>query len=202
MRTRVAAASVGALLCLLTVACESPARRLGRIGLHRVCVVEPSNDTRYPQAASRFADCVASELSRLTRGTNVVVISRGRLPGLQEKNAMRQGAIPLETLVEARRRFRADALLVGSIDRYNPYWKPSVGVKLKLIDTAEGGTLWQLAREWDAGSPHGKGQIEDYYEDNRERGECRFGPDIFMVSPRHFLLFVANCIARDMLENI
>lgn len=202
MKAKRAATATLALLCLFVEACQSPPRRLGRIGLHRVCVVTPWNETKYPEESSRFADCLASELSRLTAGTNVVVATRHRLPGLDRQNAMVHGSIPLETLVEARKRFRADALLVGSFERYNPYWEPSVGVQLKLVDTADGATLWQLAREWDAGSPHTKQQIEQYYEANRERGECRFGPDIFVVSPKHFLLFVSNCIARDMLENL
>jgi len=202
MKMRSAAAVTAALLCLLTVACESQPTRLSRIGLHRVCVVPPWNETQYPKGADRFADCLVSELSRLTAGTNIVVASRNNVPGLDNKNAMLHGSIPLDTLVEARKRYRADALLVGSFDRYNPYWEPSVGVQLKLINTGKGKTLWQVAREWDAGSPRTKRQIEQYYEENRERGECRFGPDIFVVSPKHFLLFVSNCIARDMLDNI
>lgn len=202
MRIGLPISLIAVLASVLLAGCSTAPPRPVRIGPGRVCIIRMRDDSRHPGTGSQIADLLAGELSRLTTATEVVVAGAAVLQGDGETESFLRGRVPLDALVEARRRYGADAVLVGCVRRFHPYWKPSIGLQLKLIDTANGRVQWRLSCEWNAGNPAVQDEIERYCKANRGRDECRFGPDLFVVSPRYFLLFVANSAVRDMVRSL
>lgn len=170
------------------------------IRYRRVAIVEFHNRTPYTRAAAVLTDQLRQKLAEWTTGTDVIVLPPGALPGLQDP--FLEGRIPLDALVEARRRHLVDALIVGSVDEHNPYWKPSVHVTLKVIDTSTAAIPFQLSEGWDANRRKDSDAIEAYYRRNKGRDDCRFGPDLFVTSPTYFLRFVADGIAQRLVAGL
>ena len=204
MQTRRIAVAVA--VCLLATACQTiretvvpapeppPVRRA--IGYRRVAVVEFYNRTPYGQPAQLFTQQLREKLAEWTTSTDVVVIDQASLPGLEDP--FRGGRIPLSALVAARERYLADALIIGSVDAHNPYWKPSVHISLKMVDTATAAMPVELSEGWDANRQSDREQIESYYRRNRDYDDCRFGPELFVTSPSYFLRFVADSVAQRL----
>ncbi len=167
----------------------------------RVCLVEFADRTQYSGTGKRFTDLLARQIVQISGDVEVVVAPAGALTELIGRDPIREGRVPLKALIEAQNLYGADALVVGSVDAHNPYWSPSVRVSLKVIDVSDGTVTFQSSEGWDAGSSRVQRDIMSYYKRNRYKDECRFGPDVFTVSPRYFLLFVADSVAHRMLTS-
>jgi hypothetical protein len=112
------------------------------------------------------------------------------------------GQMPLEVLVAARRRHQAGVVVVGSLGAVHPYRPLSVTISLKAVDTSGGQVLAALTDEWNAGDRSVRADVESYYLANQEREECRFGPELFLNSPRYFLRFVADQAAERIASSL
>ena len=197
------------LACLLVTGCETFEMAVMRppeppmvrrdIGYRRVAVVEFYNRTSYEQP-ERFAEQLREKLAHWTPNTDVVLIRRDDLPGLEDP--FRGGRIPLGALVAARERYLADAVILGSIDEHSPYWKPSVHISLKVVDTATAAIPFQLSDGWDANRQTDRDLIDSYYRRNRDCDDCHFGPELFVTSPSYFLRFVADSVAQRIVTTL
>jgi len=197
-RTAALTAALGALACLL-VGCGAPQERRPThpapraIGQRRVAVVGFVDRTAYSGTADRFTRALRDKLAERVAGADVIVVPSDVMgSGLDPFEA---GAISVDALVRARTTYMADALVVGAIDAHNPYYPPSVHLSVKVLDTASAAVLFELAQEWDSGREDVRETIDAYYRQNIGSDECRFGPDLFLISPRYFLRFVAGAVA-------
>jgi hypothetical protein len=192
--------SAVAVLLLFMAGCQyvnpqQPAQPVA-IGFRRVAIVEFFNRTAYEEPARQFAAALREKLAERTLSTDVVLIPRSALPSMGDPFVA--GRLPLEVLVQVRNKYLADAVIIGSVDQHNPYWKPSVHITLKVIDTATARFPFELSEGWDAGEARVRDEIEDYYRRNYGEDDCRFGPELFVLSPRYFLRFVADRTAERL----
>jgi hypothetical protein len=179
-------------------ACEP--RQPVQLRFRRVAIVPFANRTRYAQPAEQFTTYLREKLDEWTTGTDVIVIPADSLPGLNDP--LLDGKLPLEVLVEVRKRHLADAVVIGSVDDFNPYWKPSVHVTLKVVDTATACFPFELSQTWDANEQPVRDEIDAYYRRNVGQDDCRFGPNLFVTSPSYFLRFVADRVAEGFTASL
>ena len=192
------------LLCAGAGGCELMQRSAApipprSIPYHRVGVLQFEDRSRYSGTGDEFTNLLAQEMARLTISTDVVVIPRSALPKMSGRDPLAEGCIPLKVLTDVRERYRVQALVLGSLDDHNPYWKPFAHISVKIMDTGDAKVLCEFSDRWDAGCPRDEREIRAFYRRNRERDECRFGPDLFTISPRYFLMYVSNSVAHRML---
>ncbi len=197
-------ASAGAAL-LLAAGCsvlmpppQPPARLALRYG--RVAIAEFRNRTQYASATEEFAAVLREKLSQRAASTDVIVIPACDLPELGDP--FTGGRVPVSVLARIRREYLADALVIGSVDEHNPYWKPSVHLSVKVIDTGTGEVPFELSQSWDAGEQQARGAIDEYYRRNYGSDDCRFGPQLFVTSPHYFLRFVADRVADRLARTL
>lgn len=193
---------LGSLLILtLCAGCATSPRRAARrvIPPQRVVLVEFYNRTTYRDVGRHVTNALRQALAEKTEGTDFIVVPLQSLPQLGDP--FQGGRISLKALVTAREDYMADALVVGSVERYNPYQDLSVHLNVKLISTGRATVLAQFADTWATDSEATRRGIKEYYECHRTAPQGRFGPDLFLVSPRHFLQFVADHTAEKVLES-
>ncbi len=163
------------------------------IGPKRLLVLPFHDRSRYSayDYADDFTRALAEKLTDWTHTTDVVVaegMDLGTDPFLS-------GRMPLDVLVQARQEYLADAVVFGTLSELNPYRPLSVTVNIKIVETAEGATLFSHAERWDAAEHEVRRRVEAYHSRNPDAPDGRFGPDIMFNSPRYFLRFVADQIA-------
>ena len=189
------------LLGILAQGCSTaPPVREVDAPFNRIAIVNLADQPPYEGAGGQVASLLAEELPQFDPEVDTIVLGRDELDPESGGDYIRRGAVPLEVLTHVRERYRADALLVGRVSHFEPYWEPSVGVSLKVLDTANTSLISSVTGRWDSGTKQVRDKIKRYHERNRHRDECRFGPNIFTTSPRYFLLFVSHDIARDILH--
>jgi hypothetical protein len=192
----------GAVLAVAALGCADstsllfpvPAPQPRAIPYRRVAVVEFYDRTPYRTAGEHLTVQLAEKLANWTTATDFVIVPQSALPGLSDPFA--EGKIPLDVLVRLRRQYLADAAILGSVDDHNPYWKPSVHLTLKVIDTATATFPCELSETWDATDNQVAARIQAYYRRNRGSADCRYGPEVFVTSPSYFLRFVADDLAN------
>jgi hypothetical protein len=167
----------------------------------RIAVIEFEENTAYTGAGEKFSQALREKLARWTQETDVVHVPADRAPGMA--GALRAGAIPVEALEDIRRRFRADAVVLGAVDDEDPYAPGlSIHVTVKMLDRSHGRLVYEISRGWDTSSSSVLQDIQAYYEANRDTREASGGPHLFRIAPRYLRRYVADRIARDIADRI
>lgn len=203
--SRVTSALQALVLCALLAGCQTmgaasvpPPRPKKAIRYRRVAIVEFFDKSGYGGTAKLFTESLREKLAERTASTDVVAIPRSALPSLEDPFV--GGTISVDVLVKARRDYLADALVVGSVDSHHPYCPPSAHISLKVIDTATAAVPCEVSDGWDAGRQNVRSAIDSYYRRNIGSDDCRFGPDLFLISPRYFLKFLAATVADRLVS--
>jgi hypothetical protein len=166
----------------------------------RVAVVEFFDHSRYTGTAEQFTAALKDQLADVTTGSDFIVIKRSALRGFEDP--FTSGKLPVVSLAEARREYKADAVVIGTIDDHNPYPKPSIAISVKMIETAEATVVCEFSETWDANTARIERDIGVYYKENYGADDCRFGPDVFLISPRYFLKYAARRAAERILDEM
>ncbi len=197
----------GALAVVFAVAlsgCEvpyvdQPAKRSGPSGevpYRRIVIAGFFDKTARPETAAEFSAALREKLTERTSNTDVVIVPQSAFPALTDPFVT--GTLPVEVLVQARQEFLANLLVVGSVDAHSPYVPLSIHLSVKAIDTGTGQVPFELSTGWNAGDRPVKNAIAAFYQRNIGSDDCRFGPDVFQVSPSYFMRFVAAELADRM----
>jgi hypothetical protein len=194
-----------ALLCVLVAGCAIPQPPRPRpekvvIPYARVAVVEFADRSPYLGVGAQFTEALREKLAERTSGTDVVVVPRAAVFG--EEDPFVSGRISVDSLMRVRHDYLADAMLVGAVDDHNPYRPPSIHLSLKVVETAQGSVPFEVADGWDADDLHVRRDVDDYYRNHIGSDDCRFGPDIFLISPRYYMRFVADQVAGSITKRL
>jgi hypothetical protein len=191
-----------ALLWLALAGCTSSSARApspqprAALPYARVAVLEFADRGTYPGRAEQFTQALREKLAERTEGTDVIVVPCAAVFG--DEDPFTTGRIPVDALTRVRHDYLADALIVGSVDVINPYRPPSLQLNLKLIETAQGTVAYEVNNVWNAADSPVRAAIEAYYQRNIGKDDCRFGPDIFLLSPRYYMRFVADQVVSGI----
>jgi len=188
------------LLCLIVGGCcvpEPPPRVRRpdpkRIRYGRVAIIEFLDKSGYPDAARQLGQSLRDKLTERSKDADVFFLPRSAFPSLGDPFS--GGTIPVEVLVKARRDYRADALVLGSLDAHDPYPPPSAHVSLKVVDTATAAVPHERSSGWNGREEAVRDAVDRYYRTYVGSDDCRLGPNVFLVSPSYFLKFVAATLA-------
>ena len=187
-----------ALLCLALAGCATPApphAQKGSIPYARVAIIEFADHSPYPGTAQQFTEMLRDKLAERTDTTDVVVVPSTAFGG---EDPFTTGRISVDSLVKVRRDYLADAVIIGAVDGINPYRPPSMHLSMKLVETARGTVPFEVSDGWDAADGQVRKDIGAYYERNIGKDDCRLGPDIFLISPRYYMRFVADQVVSGM----
>jgi hypothetical protein len=205
MRTRYqrTMACVAALICLTSAGCmvpppPKPIAPQPRVALPyaRVAVVEFADHSPYPGMAEQFTQALREKLVERTDCTDVIVVPREAVVG--DDDPFESGRLAVEALTRVRRDYLADAVIIGCLDGIDFNRPPSLQVSLKMVETARGTVAYEVSDVWNAAESRVRRDIQDYYQRHIGQDDCRFGPDMFLDSPRYYMRFVADQIVWGM----
>lgn len=163
----------------------------------RIVIVEFADKREYEDMGERCARQVAETLSDVTTNVDTVVVSPGDIDMDDAGTALERGRISLDALRAASERYRGEALMLGEVTQFSPYSDFSMGMRVKIFSTSDATLDTSVSQKWSSDDPQFREHVEEYYERRRNSAECRFGPDLFLTSPRKFTTVVADKLVRD-----
>jgi hypothetical protein len=187
----------------------NPNKDLAAIG--RTALVELDNDSSYPQISTDVTEALFQALQK--KQIFGLIVVRQNDPawrslqldldtGSQTQNSAfeAQPTYTLEQLFVTRKTLKCNAILIGSITKYQPYPHMAIGLRLKLVDLKDGQLLWALEQIWDSADKKTEHRIKDYFQSQVRSGLAPLHERLMVVSSLKFIKFVAHEVGETLLR--
>jgi hypothetical protein len=172
----------------------TPNKDLMNIG--RVVLLELQNETSYPKVSSDITNELYDALQK--RQIFGLTVIRQSDPSWQNLQLGKFDDYSLEQLSAMHKSLKADAVLRGTVTRYEPFPHLVIGLRLELIDLADGQLLWGLEQIWDAADNNTQNRIKDYYKTSFLPGSDSLEVGMGTVSSLKFIDFVTYETAKTI----
>lgn len=172
----------------------NPEKNLPTVG--KVVLVELRNNSTYPKIAADVTDGLFQALQK-EQIFSVTTVSR-KDPAWRSLQVEHDALQSFEKLTAIRGTLNCNALLTGTITSYQPYPHLSIGLRLKMIDLADGQLLWAFEQIWDTTDKTTEKRIKDYFQEQIRSGITPMHEQLVVVSSLKFVKFVAYEVAKTM----
>lgn len=165
-------------------------------GVGKVVVFELDNRTSYPKLSGTITDNLCQALQKkhiFTLSTLHHSDPRWRNLDLDVSNSY-----SLEELASIRQQLKTDAVLFGSLTRYEPFPHMLMSLNLKLVDLRSGKLLWAMEQVWDSSDKRLEQRMKRYYKDEVRSGYEPIDWELLITSPRNFNRFVVYEVSRTL----
>jgi len=168
--------------------------RIARVGL-----LPFSGRELDPEGAANLQRAFQLELERVMP-YELVPLSSGDLDEVRPTSPYLRGRYDPRAILEVARRYRLDALLVGTVTQSQPYPPQALGLELELVATETGQPLWSSSVHLDAGDARVRTRLELWQASHKADGGGRESVQLTLVSPERFARFAAWEIASSTLR--
>ncbi|UCG46222.1 MAG: hypothetical protein JSU94_12030 [Phycisphaerales bacterium] len=172
----------------------NPYKNLSNIG--SVALLEPNNNSVYPQMSAELTESLFQAVQK--RQLFAVRVVRQNDLAWRDLQIAPDSAYTLRQLHAMRQTLNCNAVLVGKITSYQPYPHMSIGLRLRLVDLADGQLLWAMEQIWDTADKATEKRIGRYFHDQIRSGHAPVPEQLVAVSPIHFMKFVAYEVAETL----
>lgn len=137
---------------------EKDVRSFGRVAL-----IELDNETAVPEVSINLSEALYQEMLK-KQLFGVMYIPEDE-PAWRSMQLKRNASYTFEQLLEIRKTFGCDAVVVGSVTSYKSYPHMAVGMELRMVDLTNGQLLWALEQIWDTTDKPTGQRMRKYYGD-------------------------------------
>jgi len=162
----------------------------------KVVLVELDNNSTYPQIAADVTDALFQALQK-KQVFSITAVSQTD-PAWRSLRIDPDVPHSFEQLAAMRDGLNCNALLAGTVTSYQPYPHLSIGLRLKLIDLADGQLLWAFEQIWDTTDKTTEKRIKEYFQTQIISGITPLHEQLVVVSSLKFVKFVAYEVAKTM----
>lgn len=164
----------------------------------KVTIVELDNMSAYPQISADVTEALFQALQKKQVFSLAAITKNDPIwRSLQLKSS--NATYNINQLYAIRKTLKCDAILVGTITAYAPYPHMSMGIRIKLIDLADGELLWAVEQIWDTADNTTEYRIKKYFKKNlRPDSAALEEHKLVNVSPIKFVKFVVYEIAETI----
>ncbi|MHC4570555.1 MAG: hypothetical protein ACYS0C_00565 [Planctomycetota bacterium] len=185
----------------------NPDKDLSAVG--RVALVELDNDSSFPQISGDVTEALYQALQKkqifgLTLVRQNDPAWRSLQLDMESGSQMQNGPLripstyTLKQMFAIRKTLKCDAILIGTITKYQPYPHTAVGLRLKLLDLKDGQLLWALEQIWDSADKMTLRRIKNYCKYQMSSKLAPLNERLMVVSPLKFIQFVGYEAAETL----
>lgn len=172
----------------------NPKKDLPDVG--RAVLIELDNDSTYPHISADVTDALFQALQK-KQVFSIGTVSQTD-PAWRSLQVEPDAPYSFEQLGTMRKTLNCNAVLTGTVTTYQPYPHLSIGLKLKLIDLADGQLLWAFEQIWDTSDKTTEKRIKDYFQAHIRSEITPLHEQLVVVSSLKFVKFVAYEVAKTM----
>jgi len=185
----------------------NPDKNLSAVG--RVAIVELDNNSSFPGIAADVTEALFQALQKKQVFSLTVVrqndpawrslqLNAGSGPKTQSNTLGTCSTYTLEQLFAIRKTLKCNAILCGTVTKYQPYPHLAVGLRLKIVDLKDGQLLWAFEQIWDSADKTTEYRIKNYFQSQLRSGSATFHEPLMTVSPLKFINFAAYEVAETL----
>ena len=158
--------------------------------LHRVLLLPFTVESQRDKVVDEITDAFYIELQK--SGKFEIIVPQGFQDILALQNDIwNRGLIRSETIEEAKRRYKVDALIFGTITQYQPYEPPALGIKIGMFSAISGNIMWSSDAIFDSSDASVVKLVKTYYKEHYKRKQSLYGWKIILLSMKRYAQFVA-----------
>ena len=172
----------------------NPIKKTDSVG--RVVLVELKNESSYPQISADIAEALFQALQK-KQVFGLTVIGKNE-PSWRSLQLEEDSTFNLNQMLAIRETLQCDGLLLGTISEFRPYPHMAIGLRLKLLDLADGQLLWGLEQVWDSTDKMTHERISKYFKSVKGSGLTPMHEQLATVSPLEFIKFVSYEVAETI----
>ncbi|MBW8001553.1 MAG: hypothetical protein FVQ80_05975 [Planctomycetes bacterium] len=171
-------------------------KNFSKIG--KVVIVELDNMSAYPQISTDVTKSLFQAVQKMQAfSLEVIAKNDPKWKSLQLKSS--NDKYDINQLYAIRKTLKCDAIIVGTITNYSPYPHMSIGIRLKLIDLADGKLLWAVEQVWDTADNNTEYRIKKYFKRKMRPDSAALEEHkLINVSPIKFVKFITYEIAETL----
>ncbi|MHC4455520.1 MAG: hypothetical protein ACYS0I_00275 [Planctomycetota bacterium] len=172
----------------------NPNKDLSAVG--KVAIVELDNESSYPQISTDLTKALFQSIQK-KQVFSLTVIHQND-PAWHSLQLDLSSTYTLEQLSEIKRALKCDAILIGTVTRYQPYPHMVVGLRLKLIDLMDGELIWAVEQVWDGADKTTEYRTKSFFQNEIRSGYEPLREQLVIISPLKFIKFVAYEVAETI----
>ena len=158
--------------------------------LHRVLLLPFTIESQRDKVVDEVTDAFYIELQK--SGKFEIIVPQGFQDILALQNDIwNRGLIRSETIEEAKRRYKVDALIFGTITQYQPYEPPVLGIKIGMFSAISGNIMWSSDAIFDSSDASVVKLVKTYYKEHYKRKQSLYDWKIILLSMKRYAQFVA-----------
>lgn len=136
----------------------------------------------------------AAELVKVARFETVAVTRAHMREEFSSEQLLSSAALPADLLDRLRASHGADAILLQDLTHYSPYQPIAIGIRAKLVATADGRVLWSFDTIFDGAQPSVAVAAREYYLSESRPAHPLNNSAGIMQSPSRFAKYVAHAV--------
>jgi hypothetical protein len=174
------------------IASDRETYTIRRVGLVPFCGSELTEEQ-----AGMLQETFFSELSRYA-DFEIVPLTARDLEEIPNSEPFRVGWIQPRTVIGLARRYRLDAVLIGTVTERQVFTPQRFGVQLDMVAAETGVPIWTSTVHADASDERVRSSVQRWYETTRASRKSGESWELCLLSPRRFAQFGAYEIARGL----
>jgi hypothetical protein len=168
--------------------------KLSSIG--SVAFIELYNESDYPDIQTEAADALYHSI--LKNQLFTLNLIKQDAPAWKSINYQPGSNFTLEQLYQLQQSLNTKAVLVGSVIDFQPYPHLSLAMRLKMVDLANGQTIWAAEQVWDSADKSLEQRVEKYIKANMRTDRIADREKLTFVSSKEFIRFVCYELAETI----
>jgi hypothetical protein len=165
--------------------------------LHRVLLLPFTIESRRDKVVDEVTEAFHIELQKSAKFE--IIVPQGFQDILSQQNDIwNRGLIRSETIIEAKRRYKVDAIMFGTITHYHPYEPPVLGIKIGMFSAITGNIMWSSDAIFDSSEASVVKLIKTFYKEHYKRKQSLYDWKIIKLSMKRYAQFVAHYMVNSL----
>jgi hypothetical protein len=158
--------------------------------------IELYNESDYPDIQAETTDALYHSI--LKKQLFTLSLVKQDTPAWKSLNYQPNSNFTLEQLYQLQQSLNTRAVLFGSVIDFQPYPHLSIAMRLKMVDLADGQTVWAAEQVWDSADKYLEQRVEKYIKDKMRTDRTADREKLTFVSSKEFIRFVCYELAETM----
>ena len=158
--------------------------------VQRVLLLPLTIESRRDKVVDDVTDAFLIELQRSAK-FDIVKAQEFQDILSQQKDVWARGLIRAETIIEARKRYKVDAIIFGTITQYQPYEPPVLGIKIGMFSARTGNIMWSADAIFDSSQASVIKLLKSYHKKQYQRKQSLYDWNLILLSMKRYAQFVA-----------